>query len=142
MHNMFSKITSKKSRLIALAIVIITAIYSSCSNKEEQFIEPEEVKKLPVVKVDSIFIDLNSDIIQNKANAIDKVFSNLRRKTGFNGTVLYAEQGQIIYEKAWGFRDLRKRKDSLHIDDRFELLLSGVVLLQLGDKNSLLDAVK
>ena len=66
MHNMFSKITSKKSRLIALAIVIITAIYSSCSNKEEQFIEPEEVKKLPVVKVDSIFIDLNSDIIQNK----------------------------------------------------------------------------
>lgn len=121
MHNMFSKITSKKSRLIALAIVIITAIYSSCSNKEEQFIEPEEVKKLPVVKVDSIFIDLNSDIIHNKANAIDKVFSNLRRKTGFNGTVLYAEQGQIIYEKAWGFRDLRKRRDSLHIDDRFQL---------------------
>jgi CubicO group peptidase (beta-lactamase class C family) len=51
----------------------------------------------------------------------DKVFANQHR-AGMNGVVLYAEQGQIIYEKAFGWRDLNKRhKDSLRVDDAFQL---------------------
>ena len=93
----------------------------SCSEKEETFIEPEVVKALPIINVDSIFINLDEDIIKKKAESIDKVFNNLRKKVGFNGTVLYAEQGRIIYNKAWGFRDLRKRCDSLQVEDKFQL---------------------
>ena len=36
--------------------------------------------------------------------------------------VLYAEQGQVVYENALGWRDLNKRqKDSLRIEDAFQL---------------------
>lgn len=126
-----SKLTTHSSQLTALALALALAlvfvfvfafVFSSCSDKKEvPLIEPEEIKKLPAVNVDSIFINHDEECIRKKAESIDKVFSNLRRRVGFNGTVLYAEQGRIVYEKAWGFRDLRRRKDSLHVDDRFQL---------------------
>lgn len=107
--------------LLTILIVFFVLFLSSCSEKEDTFIEPEVVKALPIINVDSIFINLDEEIIKKKAASIDKVFSNLRRKVGFNGTVLYAEKGRIIYNKAWGFRDLRKRRDSLHVKDKFQL---------------------
>lgn len=107
--------------LLTILIVFFVLFLSSCSEKEDTFIEPEVVKTLPIINVDSIFINLDEEIIKKKAASIDKVFSNLRRKVGFNGTVLYAEKGRIIYNKAWGFRDLRKRRDSLHVEDKFQL---------------------
>ncbi|MBR5603065.1 MAG: beta-lactamase family protein [Bacteroidales bacterium] len=103
-----------------IIVFFITTLYS-CSKKDEAIIEPEIVKALPVINVDSIFISLGEDIIKKKAESIDKAFSNLRRKVGFNGTVLYAEQGRIVYNKAWGFRDIRNRRDSLQIGDKFQL---------------------
>ncbi len=96
-------------------------MFSSCSNKGNEIIEPEVVKALPVINVDSIFINLDEEIIKRKAASIDKVFSNLRKKVGFNGTVLYAEQGRIIYNKAWGFADIRNRRGNLNTNDRFQL---------------------
>ena len=109
-----------KSLLVIIIIILINTL-SSCFKKEDTFIEPEVVKALPVINVDSIFINLDENIIKKKAESIDKVFSNLRRKVGFNGTVLYAEQGRIIYNKAWGFRDIRNRRDSLQPYDKFQL---------------------
>ncbi len=114
-----SKLAAYSTQLIAI-LVIITSLFS-CSNDKDSIIEPEVVKTLPVVNVDSIFISLDKAAINRKAASIDKVFSNLRKKVGFNGTVLYAEQGRIVYNKAWGFRNLRKRSDSLHVEDRFQL---------------------
>ena len=109
-----------KSLLAIITTLLITTL-SSCFRKKDTFIEPEVVKALPVINVDSIFISLDEEIIKKKAESIDKVFSNLRRKVGFNGTVLYAEQGRIIYNKAWGFRNLRKRCDSIQSNDMFQL---------------------
>ena len=76
---------------------------------------------VPVVNVDSLFIDLNKEIVAKRAKMADKMFTNMSR-AGLNGVVLYAEQGEVIYEKAFGWRDLNKRhKDSLRIDDAFQL---------------------
>ena len=76
---------------------------------------------VPVVNVDSLFIDLNKEIVAKRAMMADKMFTNMSR-AGLNGVVLYAEQGEVIYEKAFGWRDLNKRhKDSLRIDDAFQL---------------------
>ncbi len=108
----------KTTWLILLATVLL---FSSCTEEENPLIEKEAFNELPVINVDSIFINLNKSIIDKKAASIDKVFNNLRKKVGFNGTVLYAEQGQIIYNKAWGFRNIRQRCDSLHVEDRFQL---------------------
>ena len=79
--------------------------------------------EMPVIRIntDSLFIDLNKEIVAKRVKMTDQVFTDLSQ-AGLNGVVLYAEQGQVIYEKAFGFRDLSKRKkDSLRIDDAFQL---------------------
>ena len=74
-----------------------------------------------VVNTDSLFLDLNKEMVAQRAKKADKVFKGLTRN-GLNGVMLYAEQGQIVYEKASGLRDLNSRKkDSLRIDDAFQL---------------------
>ncbi len=109
-------------RLYYLFLIFILALgFLSCSEKEEAIIEPEVAKALPVINVDSIFISLDKEIIKKKSASIDKVFSNLRKKVGFNGAVLYAEQGRIVYNKAWGYRDVRNRRDDLQANDIFQL---------------------
>lgn len=56
-----------------------------------------------------------------KANKrIDDFMMNLHRKSGFNGNVLVAKDGKIIYEKAIGWADYLHR-DSLKINSVFEL---------------------
>lgn len=116
------KLIYHKSLFSAIILIItIVAVLSSCSNNDNQVIMPEDIEQFPDINIDSIFINLDDDLISAKAASIDKVFNNLRRKTGFNGTVLYAEKGRIIYDKAWGFRNVRNRKDSLQVEDRFQL---------------------
>lgn len=114
---MSKKIFTSFSKYLILSSLFF--VLCSCSKDETPIIEPEIVKELPVINVDSIFINLDEDIIKKKAASIDKVFSNLRKKVGFNGVVLYAEQGRVVYKKAWGYRNLRKRSDDLQADDIF-----------------------
>ena len=74
-----------------------------------------------VVNTDSIFIDLNKEKIAQRTAMAEKTFRELAT-AGMNGVVLYAEQGIVVYEAAFGYRDLSKRhKDSLRIDDAFQL---------------------
>ena len=93
----------------------------SCSSKEPKQYTSEEIEKWPVVNVDSIIIDLDKPIIDQKYAQIDKSLTNLKKKTTFNGTVLFAEKGRIILEKAYGVSDLRTRKGELNADDVFQL---------------------
>ncbi len=77
--------------------------------------------EIPVVNVDSLFIDMNKAMLAQRTQQADKVFTGLSRN-GLNGVVLYAEQGELVYEEAFGWRDLNKRhKDSIRIDDAFQL---------------------
>ena len=77
--------------------------------------------EIPVVNVDSLFVDLNQAMVAQRTQQADKVFTGLSRN-GLNGVVLYAEQGELVYEEAFGWRDLNKRhKDSIRIDDAFQL---------------------
>jgi len=91
--------------------------------------------------MDSLFYDLGKEKVARCIKRADKVFTGLARN-GLNGTVLYAEQGQVIYEKAFGWRDLTVRhKDSIRIDDAFQLssdskmfTAEAVMLLQARGK--------
>jgi len=77
--------------------------------------------EVPVINVDSLFVNLNNEIAAQRAKQADKLFTELNQ-AGMNGVVLYAEQGQVVYEKAFGWRDLSKRqKDSLRVNDVFQL---------------------
>ncbi len=98
--------------LLLLFIVVVVTVF---------FFGKRCNRVVPDINVDSLFINLNDEIAAKRAKQADKVFTGLN-KAGLNGVVLYAEQGQVVYEKAFGWRDLSKRqKDSLRINDAFQL---------------------
>ena len=99
--------------------IVLLVFLMSCSEKEHNYFE--EAKSWPVVNVDSIFIDLDKPIIAKKADYIDKTLQKLKKKTSFNGTVLFAEKGRIVLEKSYGLRNLCTRKGELKNDDIYQL---------------------
>jgi len=79
---------------------------------------------------------------------IDAVMQELHRTRGFNGNVLVAKHGKIIYENAIGWADYLHRKE-LNINSQFELAsitktMTGTAILMLMEqgKLSLNDDVK
>ena len=106
----------KTRYLIALLVLFLL----SCTSKNKRFTR-EEIAKWPVVNVDSIFEDLDKPVFDMKKAQVDQVFQNLKKKTPFNGTVLYAEKGRVVLEKSYGVRNLTKRKDELDVKDVFQL---------------------
>ncbi|MGN0032633.1 MAG: serine hydrolase domain-containing protein [Candidatus Limimorpha sp.] len=107
---------------ISLLIIIITLALSSCSSgsKDECYLE-EETKSWPKVNVDSLFFDMDKSVIEKKASNLDAFFTKLHNRIGFNGTVLFAEKGRVVFKKAYGFTDLRTRKGDLMVEDVFQL---------------------
>lgn len=76
---------------------------------------------VPVLNIDSIFFDLNKDKVEKRTVMADRYFTNLWNDRILNGVVLYAEEGQVLYKKAFGWRNLVKQQDSLCVDDQFQL---------------------
>lgn len=76
---------------------------------------------VPMLKIDSLFVNLSQPALTKRIAATDKAFTEMRKSQGLNGVVLYAEGGQVIYKKAFGWRNLVQQKDSLRIDDQFQL---------------------
>ncbi len=107
-----------KTRFLLLFLI---AFLVSCSSKKDRKYTPEEVEKWPAVNTESIFINLDDQVIKKKAAQIDKTFQNLKKKTTFNGTVLFAEKGRIVFEKSYGVRNLKTCKGELKNDDLYQL---------------------
>ena len=99
-----------------------------------------------IVNVDSVFYDLGQESVARRAHHADSVFTAMN----LNGVVLYAEEGRVVYEKAFGYRDLSKRdKDPLCIDDAFQLssnskmfTATAIMLLKMEGKLDYNDDVR
>ena len=115
MHVFFNKM--KASRLLLIFFVLLI----SCSSREEKDFTAAEIERWPVVNIDSLFKDLDKPVIDKKAKKLDNTFQNLRKKTTFNGTVLFAEQGRVVFVKSYGVRNLRTRKGELYNNDVYQL---------------------
>ena len=99
--------------------------------------ERERVKQK---KQDSLALLYESQKANKK---IDAFFQNLHERSGFNGNVLIAKKGKIIYENQFGWADYLHR-DSLTLKSQFELAsvskpltATGVLLLVEQGKLSL-----
>ena len=101
-------------------VVFISLFLMACSSKTERYTQ-EEIESWPIVNVDSIFKDLDKPVYDKKAAQLDKSFQNLKKKTTFNGTVLFAEKGRVLLEKSYGVKDLRARKGEIKVDDVYQL---------------------
>lgn len=120
------KRVNRKKVVGALAVIVVLWLLvgwiKSCGNSPAK---PDEGKKISsFVLPDSpslTELDADSVVIREKAMELDKIFKRLKRLTGFNGTVLYAEKGRVVFKKAYGWRNVRRRRDSLRVTDAFQL---------------------
>ncbi|MEZ2339441.1 serine hydrolase domain-containing protein [Mucilaginibacter sp. RCC_168] len=127
-------------RLVYQSILTITAsllILTSCSSKnndKNKSVSPAESKPLDTVAL----------LAYNPKNAdkkIDEVMKELHRTRGFNGNVLVAKKGKIVYENAIGWADYLHR-DSLKLGSQFELAsvtktMTSTAILMLLERGKL-----
>lgn len=76
---------------------------------------------VPELKVDSLFVDLGKAKVERRVAMAEKAFDEMHWSQYLNGVVLYAEGEQVIFKKAYGWRNLVKQKDSIRLDDQFQL---------------------
>ena len=110
---------------------------TSCSSKQhDKAIPPPNVVLKP--------LDTKALLAYDPKNAdkrIDSFILDLHRTRSFNGNVLVAKHGKIIYEKAIGWADYLHR-DSLKIGSQFELAsvtktMTSTAILQLIERGKL-----
>lgn len=97
--------------LIFFAIIALFLACKSPASKERK------VRTVPDGYLDSIALIYEPE---NADKRIDEFMMQLHRRSGFNGNVLVARDGKIIYEKAIGWAD-HLHRDSLKINSVFEL---------------------
>jgi len=106
----------------------------SCSNEAK--VQEEQKKKQLVLDSTALIYDA-----KNSNPDIDAFMHKLHSKSAFNGNVLVAKKGKILYQNAFGWANYLK-KDSLNINSKFELAsvsktITGIAILQLIEKGKL-----
>ena len=110
----------------------------ACSQQQKNLSESEFRN---VVQLDSIANLYKADVAARKAIRLDTFFRNLQKSHGFNGTVLVAQYGKIIFKGAYGYKNLFFR-DTLSTATPFQLAsvskqFTAVAILQLAEKGLL-----
>lgn len=127
-------------RLVYQSILPLTAallILTSCSSKsndKNKSLSPAESKPLDTATL----LAYNPKTADKK---IDEVMKELHRTRGFNGNVLVAKKGKIVYENAIGWADYLHR-DSLKLSSQFELAsvtktMTSTAILMLMERGKL-----
>jgi CubicO group peptidase (beta-lactamase class C family) len=137
-----------KFRLLLTALAVSIISISSCTSKEEKA-KKEAASKRTRVKADDKADSLLLAYDPKKGDQwIASFVQNLHKRSGFNGNMLVARKGKILYEKAIGWADYLHR-DSLKINSEFELAsitktFTGIAIMQLVEagKLKLTDNVK
>jgi CubicO group peptidase (beta-lactamase class C family) len=116
------------------ALLVLTACSSKNKDKDQSASSPVNSKPLDTIAL----------LAYNPKNAdkkIDEVMKELHRTRGFNGNVLVAKKGKIIYENAIGWADYLHR-DSLKLGSQFELAsvtktMTSTAILMLMERGKL-----
>ncbi len=135
-------------RFLTLVLSAFILLLTACSTPEEKAKKKAADKKVRIKeddKTDSLL--LVYDPAKGDQWIADFVY-NLHKRHGFNGNMLVAKKGKILYQKAIGWADYLHR-DSLKIKSEFELAsvtkpFTGTAIMQLVEsgKLSLDDDVK
>ncbi len=132
---MFNKIIVLKFVIIFFIFLLLSSCGSTTKRREIQ-LKPKPAK-----------VEL-SQAEKQKAKELRKYFYNRYKKYGFNGAVLFAQNGKVIYEDTFGYIDFVNR-DTLKIDTKFQLASVSkpftsyaILLLKQQGKLSLQDSVQ
>jgi len=78
------------------------------------------LKSASLVEVDTLVFGFSDELKRfNKAAKLHKTFANLHKAKSFNGAVLYAENGKIVYQNGFGYANALTR-DSVKIESSFQ----------------------
>ncbi len=125
-----------KIRLLHFLLIPVF-ILAACSSQDSK--EKEEKKKIDdTAKKDSLSIIFDAG---NNDKKLDEYFKEIHRKRNYNGNVLIAKKGKIIYEGTFGWADYLHR-DSLKIDSQFQLAsvskpMTATAILMLMEQGKL-----
>jgi CubicO group peptidase (beta-lactamase class C family) len=100
-------------KTVKLFFFVIPFALIACSSAESKRIKAEEEQKI----TDSIRLVYSPEDADPR---IDEFMKRLHSRSAFNGNVLIAKKGKIIYRNSFGWADYLHR-DSLEIDSQFEL---------------------
>ena len=119
-----------------LTFSVLPLIFVSCSSKQNTNNQklPDTTKPFNT----KALLEYNP---KNADKRIDSFIQQLHKTRGFNGDVLVAKHGKIVYEKALGWADYLHR-DSLKINSQFELAsvtktMTSTAILMLMERGKL-----
>ena len=120
-----------------LLIVIISWCFFSCKS-EQKSIYKEEIKSEIFDSVKINFKVLEND---NRIKKINSFFQGKFTRNQFNGNILFAENGNIITQKSYGYSNFRK-KELLTKEHSFQLAsvskpFTSIAILQLIEENKI-----
>jgi CubicO group peptidase (beta-lactamase class C family) len=111
-------------------------LISSCSQSKSKPVSSTPDLNKPFYP--AVYLKYNP---KNADMRIDAFMKHLHQVSGFNGNVLVAKHGKIIYENSFGWADY-PREDSLHINSKFQLAsvtktMTGTAILQLWERGKI-----
>lgn len=117
--------------------IVVSLFLLSCGENQPD----SKNEKISTINQDSINKILKNIHASEKSKQLNVLFENKLKTVGFNGCILIAQQGQIIYKNVFGFSNL-KTKDSLKINSAFQLAstsktLTAAAILLLKDQGKL-----
>lgn len=137
--------------LLLVSLSLFVGLLFSCSSSSTSEVNTSDSLKQNDVdaaeNTDSINRILKKIHAKEKKALLDVLFKK-RAKAGFNAAVLIAQGGQIIYQNAFGYSDIKK-KTPLTLQSQFQLAsaskpltAAGILLLKDQGKLSLNDSVQ
>ena len=133
------KKTFKLNKVTHIIYLLSTLLLLSCGNENSDSQENKELEQEKIIEIEKekAFGEIN----KKEARKIDDYFSNRFKKNLFNGTVLYAKNGTIIYNKAFGFENTVK-KTKLNTCSSFQLAsvskpITALAVLKLKEQGKI-----
>ena len=135
--------------LLFLFIAIQVLIPTGCADKTKH----DPVHLADCIKLQQLTPEQEAKIrkeihAREKALALDSLFRKKAKNQGFNGAVLIAQKGVILYQNVFGYADFGK-KDSLCLNSAFQLASisktftgTAVLLLTQDKKLKLTDSIQ
>ncbi|MCX6190413.1 MAG: serine hydrolase [Bacteroidetes bacterium] len=126
--------------LIGFLFATFTITVISCNNNTEKKAKTKTETDFKT-EVDTLALIAKQIDAELKHQQLDTLYKNKAYLRGFNGNVLVAQQGVIIYQKCFGYCNYES-KDSLNLDTKFQIAslsktFTAVAILKLMEQGKL-----
>ncbi len=127
----------KRSILIVFGLAVISVVILISGNEKTE----NNNFKLTNNVNDSLYFNIQKICNTSKANRLDSIFNRYNKRGVFNGAILYGEHGNIIFNKAYGYSNFRK-KELLTTTSSFQLasvskMFTAMAIMILQEKEQL-----